>query len=197
MTYYKYIRIILILIPVSILAVLVYKDFNPAGYLKVDYDFCHSDPFISKFSPHGRVLDIQQQGTDCTQPMVIDPVYFDLRLPQQFDQARIKLWYQKDSSTPLTIGPALDLANWQWQLQDIHYLKTEDDWLLGTAQYDLTHAYMDNNRLRFLISSPGLDISGHQIIFNKIEIEFINPPLDYWSQFKNWLKFTNLYFLIT
>ena len=127
--------------------------------------------------------------------MVIDPVYFDLRLPQKFDQARIKLWYQKESQTSLQIGPALDLGNWQWQLQDIHYLTTKDNWLFGTAQYDLTHVQMDNNRLRFLISSPGLDTSGQEIIFNKIEIEFINPPLDCWSQLKNWLKFTNLYFL--
>ena len=96
MKYYKYIRIILIFIPIIILAVLFYKDFNPQGYLRIDYDFCRQSPFISKFSPHGRVLKIKKDRGECAQQMVIDPVYFDIRLPQKFDTARIKFWYRKD-----------------------------------------------------------------------------------------------------
>lgn len=178
------------------MAILFYKDFNPRGYLKVDYDFCHPTPFISKFSPHGRVLDIQKNRKECTQKMAIDPVYFDVRLPQKFNQAQIKLWYKKEADTKLQIGPALDLDNWQWQLADINYLTTEGNWLLGTSSYDLKSAYYDSNDLRFLISSPGLSENGSEIIFNKIEIEFLSEPLtkdNFTTKLKNWLKFSNLY----
>lgn len=199
MKYYKYIRLILILIPLIILAGLIYQDINPQGYLKLSYDFCQPTPFISEFSPHGRVLDVQENETGCTQAMVIDPVYFDLRLPQRFDEVRIKLWYQKDPSTPLQIGPAIDLDSWEWQLQDIHYLKTKDGWLFGQASYDLTELKLDRNRLRFLISSPGLDMGHGEIVFHRLELDLIKAPLtlnNWITRLNDWFKFTNPYFLI-
>ena len=131
--------------------------------------------------------------------MVIDPVYFDVRLPQKFDQARLKLWYQKDPATPLRIGPAINLSNWQWQLIDISYLTAEEDWLFGTTEYNLKNIQLDKNNLRFLISSPGLDTSGQKIIFNKIEIEFIKKPLskdNFFERLKGWIKFSNIYYAL-
>jgi len=196
MRYYKHIRIILILIPIVILGWLAYKHITPSGILKVDYDFCAEDPFISKFSPMGRVLDIEkikhQKLKICTQAMVIDPVYFDVRLPQSFEQARITLWYKKDPDIPLRIGPRFNPNEWIWNLQDIKFERTEADWEIGTITADLSHIQMDNNRLRFLISSPGLDVSGQQIIFNQIKIEFGKQPLNtenFWSRFKNLIHF--------
>jgi len=187
---YKIIKIILILIPIIILAVLVYKDFNPSGYLKVGYDFCREEPFISKFSPLGRVLAVERINGACSQKMVIDPVYFDVRLPQKFNTARVKLWYQKNSQTPLKIGPAVDLSAWQWQLKDINYIRDDGDWQVGVASYDLFLSSMDGNRLRFLVSSPKLTDSGQEVIFKKIAIEFMRPPLSQtnWRQkVRDWL----------
>jgi hypothetical protein len=195
MKYFKFIRIILIFIPIVILGTLVYKDFVPTGYLKVGYDFCSADPFISKFSPNGRVLGIE----NCTQAMVIDPVYFDVRLPQSFDEARIKLWYQKDSDTKLQIGPAENLDAWQWQLRDIEYMGSKGDWMIGNAIYDLSTTQYDSNDLRFLISSPGLDASGSEIVFDRIEIEFSSEPLtrdNFTRMLKDWIKFSSIYLFI-
>ncbi len=191
MKYYKYIRIILILIPIIFLGILIYKDFNPAGYLKVSYDFCRPNPFISKFSPHGRVLDIQQDNNGCTQQMVIDPVYFDVRLPQKFTQARLKVWYQKESNTELKIGPAINLDQWQWQLKKPIYTRTINNWQLATVDYDLTYLIMNKNILRWLISSPNLDTHQQKIVFDKIEIEFFKEPLNrnnIWLRLKEWLS---------
>jgi len=200
MKYYKIFKIILIIIPIFILVILFYKDFNPRGYLKVDYDFCREDPFVSKFSPQGRVLDIQKNRGECSQEMIIDPVYFDVRLPQKFNSARLKIWYKKNPQTLLKIGPAQNLSTWQWQLKDIPdlgYPKSGmssrtgiDGWQIGSANYDLSNIQLDKNNLRFIISSPGLDSSGEQIIFNKIEIEFLKGPLSAanWKQrIKEWL----------
>jgi len=199
MRYYKYIKIILILIPILILGILIYKDFNPTGYLEVSYDFCQSTPFISKLSPYGRVLNIQKDRGECTQLMVIDPVYFDVRLPQRFDQAKLKIWYQKSVDTPLKIGVAQDTRTWQWQLRDIVYRRSINGWQLGSAAYDLSAVALDKNNLRFMISSPQLDKHHQSIVFKRIEIEFFTTPLsqrNFWPRFKACLKMTNLYFLL-
>ncbi len=204
MAYYKYIRIILISVPIIFLAVLFYKDFNPAGYLKVAYDFCGATPFISEFSPHGRVLDIEKVKTEkagyCQQKMVIDPVYFDVRLPQKFTEARLKIWYQKNSFSALKIGPAIDLSAWQWQLKDLNYIRNEDNWQISQASYDLTLSQFDHNRLRFLVSSPKLVESGQAVIFKKIEMEFIKEPIGNWrdiiERLKGFMAFSRLKFLI-
>ncbi len=206
MAHYKYLRIILISTPVIFLAVLLYKDFNPAGHLKVDYDFCDETPFVSKFSPHGRVLDIEKIKTldkkYCQEKMVIDPVYFDVRLPQKFNEARLKLWYRKSNNVSvLRIGPAMDLLAWQWQLKDINYIRTEDSWQVGQAIYNLSSAQMDNNRLRFLVSSPSLSESGEEIIFKKLEIEFIKAPVANWKdiieRLKGFALFSRLKFIFS
>jgi hypothetical protein len=203
MKYYKYLQIILILIPIIILGILFYKDFNPQGYLKVSYDFCHPTAFISEFSPHGRVLDVEKikSATNdyCQQKMVIDPVYFDVRLPQNFSSATLKLWYQKSANIPLKIGPAINLNNWQWQLKDINYLGSSAGWQSGYADYNLSQLKLDNNRLRFLVSSPGLDVSHTEVVFKKMEIEFTKEPAKNWSdifvRLKEFILFSKLKFL--
>jgi hypothetical protein len=203
MSAYRYIRIILIFIPIFFLGVLVYKDFVPSGRLLIDYDFCGLTPFVSEFSPHGRVLDIEKIKTAdekyCQQKMVIDPVYFDVRLPQRFDVARLTVWYQKTPAAKLQFGPAVDLSAWQWQLKDLDYVRNEDEWQIGTAEYDLSLSKMDNNRLRFLVSSPGLSAANSEIIFKKIEIEFIKEPVTHWSdvagRVKGFISFSRLKFI--
>ncbi len=199
MKYYKFIKAVLISVPVILLAVLLYKDFNPSGYLKISYDFCRPTPFISKLSPYGRVLDIQHNRGECSQQMVIDPVYFDVRLPQRFERAVLKIWYRKDPQQALKIGPAVNLQQWQWQLKTINYQFSDNAWLVGVASYDLSSVQLDRHNLRFLISSPGLDRQQQRIVFKRLEIEFFNPPLNrqnFWQRFKAWLKFSNLYYLL-
>ncbi len=177
MKYYKYIRIILILIPIITLGCLVYKDISPKGILKVDYDFCKEDPFVSKFSPMGRVLEIEKNRGECSQEMVIDPVYFDVRLPQSFSKAKLRVWYRKNEEVLFKIGPRFNNNQWKWLLQDIEYTKEDNGWMMGTTEYDLAYIGLDNSRMRFLISSAGLDEMNEKIEFNRIEIEFIKEPL--------------------
>ncbi|NMC51647.1 hypothetical protein GYA54_02895 [Candidatus Kuenenbacteria bacterium] len=200
MPIYKYIRFILIAAPIIFLGFLIYKDLVPSGRLITNYDFCDLNPFASSWSPHGRVLAIEKikMGGDkyCQQKMVIDPVYFDIRLPQRFNEARLTVWYQKKSETKLQIGPAIDLSAWQWQLKDINYIRTENNWQVGVADYNIQSSKLDNNRLRFLVSSPNMDTSRQEIIFKKIEIEFIKKPITAWPDFieraKEFILFSRL-----
>lgn len=158
---------------------MVYKDICPSGILKVDYDFCREDPFISMFSPMGRVLEIEREKDFCRQKMVIDPVYFDVRLPQSFRTAKLKVWYKKDKDVLFKIGPRFNSNEWKWLLRDVEYIGNEGEWQIGIIEYNLSYIQIDNNRLRFLISSPGLDESGNEILFKKIEIEFEKEQLGF------------------
>jgi hypothetical protein len=122
-----------------------------------------------------------------------------VRLPQRFERAVLKIWYRKDPRTPLKIGPAINLNQWEWQLKNIAYQSSNNQWLAGSAVYDLSSIQLDKNNLRFLISSPQLDINQQQIVFDRLEIEFFKQPLNkqnFWSRLKNWLEFTNLYRLL-
>lgn len=186
---------ILILIPIIILGVLAYKHICPGGVLKVDYDFCREDPFISELSPMGRVLEIKNAEIEnenyCYQEMVIDPVYFDVRLPQSFRGAELKVWFQSKPGVALKIGPRFRPKSWQWDLEEIDHQDKEGDWTVGTAKFDLRPVEMENHRIRFLISSPGLDESGEKIIFKKIEIEFKKEPLN-WGKIYGKIKELNI-----
>jgi len=192
MRYYKYIRIILISIPIIILGFLIYKYVCPRGVLKVDYDFCREDAFISRLSPGGRVLEIEKLDGYCQQKMVIDPVYFDVRLPQSFRQAGIKIWYQKNDDVILKIGPRFDSHQWLWDLKKVEFLENDGEWQVGVVDLDLNHVTMENNRIRFLVSSPWLDKFGEEILFSRVEIKFEKLPIGWGKvreKVKNLVKF--------
>jgi len=42
---------------------------------------------------------------------------------------------------------------------------------------DLSKAVFENNRYRFIISAPGLDVSGKSIYFSNISFQFTKEPL--------------------
>ena len=98
---YKFVKIILILAPIIFLGIFSYKYINPSGLLVVDYDFCDKETaYFSGLSPHGRVLDIH----NCSQILVIDPVYFDIRLPQSYRQVELEVSYTKSNEQELKFG---------------------------------------------------------------------------------------------
>ena len=144
-----------------------YQYINPSGQLLVTYDFCQDEtPYFSGLSPHGRVLDIDEQG--CHQRMVIDQVYFDVRLPQSYRMVEIKINAEILNEQPLAIGVGIDPDNWQWEFAEI----IDDNVYLA----DLNQARFDNNRYRFIISTPGLDVSGQEILFHSLGLNFTKEP---------------------
>jgi len=157
-------------------------DLNPSGILDVSYHLCDPSPYVSEFSPHGRVLDIERKNGYCTQTMVIDPVYVDVRLPQQYDRVTIQLRYRKEEGVPLAVGVRTSLDEWQWdiqsaQLQERSKLVTYKDWERASVQFDLTQIPLDRRRVRFMISSPQLDETGKVIELREVHFRFDKPSL--------------------
>src|SRR3989338_5188570 len=102
------------------------RDLNPSGELSVSFNLCKPSPYISELSPHGRVLDIEKNDGYCVQKMVIDPVYVDVRLPQRYDTARMVVVYRKLNELPFQAGPWASATEWQWALQALEPIETEE-----------------------------------------------------------------------
>lgn len=166
-------KTLILLIPLCIGAILILLDFGPTGTLQIEYDFSGATPYISELSPDGRVLDIEQTETgEYFQPMVIEPVYFDVRLPQTFEKTRAEILYQKLEETPLKLGFRTSGDDWSWHIEDIVPVERVGDLTRGVAEFDTSGAYLDERNLRFIISSPGLGDSGESVRIHKINLEF-------------------------
>ena len=201
---YKYIRIGLVLIPIVALGVFGYRYINPSGVLEFSYNFCHKETaYFSGLSPAGRVLEIKkseirsasQRGenpkskigvsvpgpsfkekvAECFQEMVIDPIYFDVRLPQSYRQVEMEILMDKEDGQDFRIGVAVDPKNWQWAYADA--VDCESRISVNCYSLDLVKARFANNRYRFIISAPGLVESGSSIYFNSLHLKFEKEPL--------------------
>ncbi len=180
MKYYKTIRVVFVLVPVLVFGYFSYKYVNPSGVLEFEYDFCReTTPYVSGLTPKGRVLDIEKTKTRCEQRMVIDPVYFDVRLPQSYRKVILDTEVEKSVEQKLRIGVGVNPDNWKWEFGE--NMKTSENENIKTRTYrttiDLTDAKFENNRYRFIISAPGLDISGESIVFRGLKFKFEKPPL--------------------
>lgn len=172
--WYKYIRYIIFAVPVIALAFFSYKYINPSGTLEIRYDFCKEEtPYVSGLSPHGRVLDIHEK--ECIQEMIIDPVYFDVRLSQSYRFVTVHLDIEKDFNQKLLLGVGVDPDNWQWEFG------SESD---GVYRVDLSRAKFERNRYRFILSAPDLADTGEEIIFKDMYFRFEKEPLS-WHRLKN------------
>lgn len=181
MRYYPIIKTILILIPLTTLGYFAYQYINPSGILEFEYNFCSSEtPYFSGLSPHGRVLDIEKpttynlQPTTCAQRMVIDPVYFDVRLSQSYQSANIEIAADIPQDQQFKIGVGVDPENWNWKFAQPGTNTSNNTKLFDL---DLSEAQFRNNRYRFIISTPGLDQSEQEIVFDHIKFRFEKEPL--------------------
>ncbi len=93
-------RIILWLILAGVVGWLLYRGVVPGGKIEYVYNFSRPDYFIGKLTPAERVEAIQ----DGTQKIIGDPVYFSLRTPRRFDQAKLTLKYRNEAETNFPVG---------------------------------------------------------------------------------------------
>ncbi len=188
--YYWIIKAILILIPIVALGYFGYRYINPSGTLEINYDFCNeATPYMSGLSPNGRVLDIEELKAQnpkpkirCLQRMVIDPVYFDVRLPQSYRKVTLEVTLDKDPEQEIGIGVGIDPDNWKWEFDNsksrISNLKSNNEvYYVYETELDLSDAKFEDNRYRFIISSPGLDGAEEKVTFYNVKLRFEKPPL--------------------
>ncbi len=166
------IRIVLIVLPIAGLAFLVNKNFVLSGEISSAYDFSLPSPFISLLRPAGGVLKIEQeQSGDYWQRMVIDPVYFDLYAPVRFKKAQFVFFYKAPEGRTIKVGPQIFGEGWNYWLEELKCEKKLGEWCVGKLEFDLSKAFYKDKKIKFMISSPGLDKSGQEIGFTEIRVK--------------------------
>jgi len=87
----------------------------PSGKIIYKTDLFSYNDFIKPFSPKDRV--VLNEGDNFV-VMIADPIYFNLRTPRKFSQAKLKFLYKNLSQAPvLRAGVLVDPDAWHYYLQ--------------------------------------------------------------------------------
>lgn len=115
MTKFIKFRLILWLILLAVIIFLLWQWIIPSGQISYNYNFYSDSGFIGKLSPKERVLP-PKSGQ---QAVIGNPVYFAVRTPRQFEQAKLSITYKNEvENLPvMEAGVLVDKAIWRYNLQ--------------------------------------------------------------------------------
>lgn len=180
MKLYRFIRIVLIVIPIIVFLWLVGKDFVFSGQLALSYDFSHDSPFVKRLWPPGRLHDIEYDKAthDSFQRMFVEPATFAVRLPRKFTSATVEVLYKKSVDQPLRLGLRLDPKKWSWAIRDLDVIGEEHGWTRGRVRFsDITRAAFTDQKLQFLLNAPGLFENKREITLTEIRVVVEKEPI--------------------
>jgi len=167
----KIIRVVFILIPFLALGWLIQKNFVFSGVMEATYNFDKNNALISILKPAGRALGVEKNNNgDYTQRVIIDPVYFDLYMPTKFKKAYFTFVFMAPEGRSIKVGPQVFGSGWNYHLEDLNCDKKIGDWCVGEISFDLEKTYKKDKKVNFIISSPGLDVSGEEIELTQIKV---------------------------
>jgi len=109
------IRIVLWLILAIIIGWFWYMKIIPSGKISYIYDFSRPNYFISKLSPAERVKINKTEAE-----IKGDPVYFSLKTPRRFEQAKVTVKFKNTTDFPIMeIGLLNNKAAWGYDLKSL------------------------------------------------------------------------------
>ena len=130
-------RITVIILPFIILTVLIRKDLVLSGHLEFTYDFSQDSPVITNLFPANRLSEVFKIKDQASywQEINQEPVYFEARLPQQFDTAEVEVVYQNQSQNLVQLGLKTLGDEWSYDfkplenrlLDNLDWFKLEED----------------------------------------------------------------------
>lgn len=177
----KFIRFILIFVVFGLLIWFTWMNFIPSGVLKARKDVEKSSPYFSDFYPSVRMRGIERDETGSIfRTMIVDPLYFDLLMPRQFAEAKVRIRYQKTHDQPLFIGLKKIDEPWAFDFKELS--DKGNGWQIGEANFILYPFLVDGRTLRFVFSSPSLDINLREIKISQIEVILKREPWT-WENF--------------
>ncbi len=109
----------MILTPFLLLGYLVNREFVFSGRLEIETDFSQPLPRVGDFFPWDRVSINQKDSLGYSASIIGEPVYFDLKLPRPFKQARAEISYENKGVSVFQIGVQASAYDWEYQLKPI------------------------------------------------------------------------------
>lgn len=165
------------LVPVAAAAWLIWRDLAPSGQFIAVNDLKHYYPYVSPLYPVGRLGEPVKDGNLWKRQVKAEPVYFDVRLPRRMNEAKVSMLYATNGPSPrlgLKIGKG---TAWQYDIQSLSIGSDSSNGTFGEAIFSLTHAAIENGRLRFIISAPAINEPKAVLEIKRIEIKLTGEKL--------------------
>lgn len=163
--------------PVAVAAWLIWRDLAPNGQSVVVSDLKHYHPYISSLYPLGRLGEPVAIGGEWKRQVNGEPVYFDVHLPRSMEQARVRLLYQTNGPSPRLGLKTGQGTAWLYDIQSLSIGSDSSNGTFGEAVFNLTHAAIENGRLRFIISAPAINEPEAVLEIKRIEIKLTGEKL--------------------
>lgn len=165
---YKFIKIVLILIPVLILIWLLKENIFVGDNLRYYNDFSKKSPFISDFFPQGRA----ELKNDIWR-INLEPIYFDVYYPGKFQSATVKIIYKNTGGQMIRMGIRKP-GEWNYEFKTLEENKNgfvfAQGWREKEMNFDLENVLVEKNKLRFIISSPNLETNQNEILVKSLGV---------------------------
>ncbi len=172
--WHKFIRVILIFIPIIILGWLTAKAITPGGRMEATYDMARETPFISKLYPKDRVSEIKRDADQEAYRVFKDePVYFDLSPNSNFSQVAVTIKYKNLSGVPIKFGGLANKDDWAFDFRELP--PTEGALQTKTEIFELGKLAPEGKKFRFGFSAPELQVG--DIVIYKIRALFLRKPM--------------------
>lgn len=143
--------IFLTTISVSIILWLVNQNFPATGEYEIIAVLGQDTPRISQLGPPPRV-----KLENDYQLMLEGPIYFDMRSPRWFDNARIEIEFQNGERTLKGLGGQVGASDWQYLLKEpLEIVDLGNGWQKAIFFFDLDQLHANRNINRFLVDTQG------------------------------------------
>ena len=172
----------LIVLPLTILFMMLWRDLAPSGELVIAQNLSAYSPSVSAIYPLGRVDEIMAlDGGEFYQPIIHEPVYFDVLLPRRLRAARLRLIYRSENLDDLKIGLKINGSGWQYDLKSAAVAGQTDaqGWRTDEYIFSLDRAAIEKRRVRFIVSAPSLGHENALLYLKRAEIQFSGRPLTF------------------
>ncbi len=168
--YLIFVKIILIFLAILTLIFFLAKDLAWNGKLQMHTDFTRFTPFFSILKPQDRIL-IKDMAY-----IQAEPAYFDLYLPRDFDKAVLQIEYKNEFDYPIKIGPNVG-QDWELKPLEGDLPADENGFTIKSVEFDLAGKNINNGKLRFIISLPGLLDSDKGVYVKNLQITLFRQPI--------------------
>lgn len=177
-----FIKIALILAVLAIFVFLFSRDLVWSGKLEIQTDFLKFTPYFSILKPQARIIMADNNE------VIGEPIWFDVSLPRDFTKATVQLEYKDDYNYEKKIGPNTG-ADWDYKI--LENLQTgENGYKISSVAFDMNGKNINNNKLRFSISIPGL-IAEKPIYIKNVKVILERQPLFEQGLYQNLSEYFN------
>ena len=166
----SFLKIIIILSMISFVLYLISQKIVIDSELIYKTDFNQQQKFIQGPYPEGRVQYEQDEKQSLVE-IIHEPIYVEVYNPRKFKQAEVTIKYQKPDELPAKLGLKLKTGDWAFFFENLE--ETDSKWHEQTLTFNLQSAEIVKNKIKFILSAPGIDSLEKSIKIDYLKFKLI------------------------